>query len=387
VKRSGDKWRLRDHVAFFSYRWLALAVAIVATALRLQGAPAEDLTRNAGLLLLIGVITVVATALAQSYVRVLRQRPGMLALDLVACSVILWLSGSTPLPFLPYALGALVLPGLAFGWRGAAFGAAAFAALDMVGLTVFNHTVGEALSPLALGARVLTPFAFAFIWAAAGRLLPREASPAGQRSAAGIAEAPPTAAPGQSPSGRQSAAIRVANIARADTPPAGLPANFAATTPLLLARAAAEAHPERPRRILYDLPASPDVSLAAALEQLATSASRRSGVEVRSTCVGEARPLNASQQMVLLRCAQEALLNVEQHARAHTALVTLSFEPRAVTLAVQDDGVGLLDGTYERPGLHALRAVRYRLAELDGQLAVFDNEGSGLTLRATLPLD
>jgi signal transduction histidine kinase len=139
--------------------------------------------------------------------------------------------------------------------------------------------------------------------------------------------------------------------------------------------------------VLYDLHASPDVSLPTALEQLAAMAAHQSGLAISASCLGAARPLNASQQAILLRCAQEALLNVRQHARAHSAQLTLSFEPRAVVLSVQDDGVGLLDGTYERPGLHALRAVRYRLAELDGQLAVFDSEGGGLTLRATLPLD
>lgn len=386
MKRSGDKWRLRDHVAFFSYRWLALALAVAATAISLpQGA--ATLTRDAGLLLLIAVFTVIATALAQSYVRVLRQRPGLLALDLLACAVILWLSGSAVLPFFPYALGALVLPALAFGWRGALFGAAAFAALDMVGLTAFSPAVGAAISPGELGARVLAPFAFAGAWAAIGRLVPRESPPTSQRAQWGDPQAGAAPEQGEAQPDRQSASVRIANIARAATPPAGLASNLAATTPLLTARAAAEPHPERPRRLLYDLPVSPDTSLAQALEQLAAVAARQSGVEVRASCLGEARPLNASQQMVLLRCAQEALLNVQQHARARSATLTLSFEPRAVTLAVQDDGVGLLDGTYERPGLHALRAVRYRLAELDGQLAVFDGDGGGLTLRATLPLD
>jgi hypothetical protein len=31
--------------------------------------------------------------------------------------------------------------------------------------------------------------------------------------------------------------------------------------------------------------------------------------------------------------------------------------------------------------------VRYRLSELEGQLAVFEHESGGVTLRATLPLE
>ncbi|MFN3372105.1 MAG: ATP-binding protein, partial [Chloroflexus sp.] len=62
-------------------------------------------------------------------------------------------------------------------------------------------------------------------------------------------------------------------------------------------------------------------------------------------------------------------------------------DDRSATLQVEDDGVGLLDGTYERPHLHALRALRYRVAEFDGQLAVFEGEQGGLTVRVTLPLE
>jgi signal transduction histidine kinase len=108
---------------------------------------------------------------------------------------------------------------------------------------------------------------------------------------------------------------------------------------------------------------------------------------VRTTVVGTVQPLSQAYHMVLLRCAQEALLNVQQHAHAHSVQIALTFEARAVTLVIQDDGVGLLDGTYERPGLHALRAVRYRLSELDGQLAVFESENGGVTVRATLPFE
>jgi signal transduction histidine kinase len=89
--------------------------------------------------------------------------------------------------------------------------------------------------------------------------------------------------------------------------------------------------------------------------------------------------------MTMLRLAQEALLNVQQHAHAHSALITLRYDPRQLTLTIQDDGVGLLDGTHERPGVHALRAIGYRLAEIDGTLEVSEGESGGVTVRATAP--
>jgi signal transduction histidine kinase len=50
-------------------------------------------------------------------------------------------------------------------------------------------------------------------------------------------------------------------------------------------------------------------------------------------------------------------------------------------------GVGLVVGCVERPGLHALRAMQYRLAEFGGRLDVFETEGGGVTVRATMPLE
>lgn len=338
--------------------------------------------RDAGLLLLIGVINVVATALAHSYVRLLRQRPVLLLLDLAAGAAVVWLSGSRPLPFLPYALGALVLPALALGWRGALIGAIGFVGFDLVGLGVINPDARAELSDAMLLARLLAPFAFAGVWLGLSRLLPR-AGRAGFGSQSGDPSTSSLARPITSVT-RQNTTLRLTDLARADRSEQSGPGNVAA--PLLLARTTTE-QPSPARRVLYALPATPDLTMPAALEQLASAATRQAGIEARTSCSGTVRVLTAAQQSVLLRTAQEALQNVQQHARAHTVLLALAYEPRAVTLVVQDDGVGLLDGTYERPGLHALRAVRYRLAELDGQLAVFESESGGVTVRATLPIE
>ncbi|HMQ29585.1 MAG TPA: histidine kinase [Chloroflexaceae bacterium] len=383
MKRSADQQpvRVSDHVAFFSYRWLAWAAA--ALALTLPGRPVATLPRDAGLLLLCAVITVVATALAQSYVRLARQRPALLALDLVAGAAVLWLSGSGYLPFMPYALAALVLPALLFGWRGALGAAAAFCALDLIGLTLLNPDVG--LTGLALAGRPLAPLAFAGLWAAIGQALHHSAPASGagagrtEGGALGLVGRPDEAPPGSRPG------PRAPDRHRAE-PPAPASANLA-TGPMVLLRAAAEQRADAARRVIYDLNPTQSQSLPTSLDQLGAAAARQSDLEVQVSCSGSPRPLTQAQHSVLLRVAHEALLNVQQHARAHNATLTLAYERDEVTLVVRDDGVGLLDGTYERPGLHALRAVRYRLAELDGQLVVFESEGGGVTVRASLPLE
>lgn len=385
VKRPAAEWRVRlsDHVAFFNYRWIAWGVA--ALTLTVPGRPAESLPRDAGLLLLLGVINVLATALAQGYVRLLRRRPPVLLLDLAASAAVLWLSQSQVLPFLPYALGALVLPGLMFGWRGALLSALSFIGLDVLGLVTFNQAFGATLAPLALTFRILAPLIFAGLWVGMRRVVESGSDmgtgrprPPGEAGTSGVAR-------GKSNTDRSGATLRLTDL-QPSIAPGETGANLASAGPAIAMRVTAEQHPAA-RRVVYDLPPTPEIGLGAALERLGTLVARQSGLNVQVSCMGTARRLHAAQHAVLLRAAQEALQNVQQHARAQSAVVLLAFEPHSVSLTVEDDGVGLLDGTYERPGLHGLRAVRYRLAEFDGRLDVFEGEHGGVTVRATLPLD
>jgi hypothetical protein len=99
------------------------------------------------------------------------------------------------------------------------------------------------------------------------------------------------------------------------------------------------------------------------------------------------RPLSYARQMVLVKLVHEALRNIQQHAHAHTAWLTLRYEPQIVALTIEDDGLGLLDGTHERPGLHSLRAIHYQLAEMDGVLDVHEGDDGGVVVRGWIPRD
>jgi signal transduction histidine kinase len=129
-----------------------------------------------------------------------------------------------------------------------------------------------------------------------------------------------------------------------------------------------------------------DIKLETMLNQMADAFSRDANIALRLSLANENQRLSAGKRIALAHLAQEALRNVQQHAHAHAAWLALQYESSMVILTVQDDGVGLLDGTYHRPGLHALRMIRYRLAEFDGQLEVFEGEQGGVTVRGTLPL-
>jgi len=375
VKLSADTWRARwnSETAFYSYRWLAWVLAGVS--LTLPGRAAASLPRDAGILLLLGVITVAATATAPRYVRLARRWPLLMLLDIIVGLVMVWMSGGDPLPFLPYALGSLVLPALLGGWGGAIIASTGFVGLDLLGALL--NSSGEAMSLPLLVLRAVVPVAFASCWIAVGRLLIGREQP---DTSADIRQAVANSTPPTPEGSVSNAVVRLNTFADVDH--VGVGAQQRAT-----ARLEPTPRSDTARHAIFDPAPVESLSFCSMIDQLAINFGHQNSVEMRVTTVGVVRPLTNIQHRMLLRVAQDSLLNISQHARAHSVLITLTFEPCSVSLSVQDDGVGLLDGTYERPGMHALRALRYRLSELEGHLAVFEQESGGVTVRATLPME
>jgi signal transduction histidine kinase len=90
-------------------------------------------------------------------------------------------------------------------------------------------------------------------------------------------------------------------------------------------------------------------------------------------------------EVILLRAAQEGLNNIAKHARASRAAITLSYMPDMVILDVQDDGVGM-DADAPEHGGAGLKAMRRRLAQAGGSLAIESAPDEGTTLVVTIPL-
>lgn len=132
-----------------------------------------------------------------------------------------------------------------------------------------------------------------------------------------------------------------------------------------------------------------DAPLFAALRRLAERLGEQTGIEVSTTCDGEARPLPSPVEVALLRIAQSGLANGRIHAQASRAGVTLAYSPTDVTLEIIDDGVGFDEAAVERAPLggsgFGLRAIRERLLELGGQLEVESAPGEGAAFFVRIP--
>lgn len=130
-----------------------------------------------------------------------------------------------------------------------------------------------------------------------------------------------------------------------------------------------------------------------ALRELRRSAEDRavstgSGLSWSLRVEGEPRPLGEDAEAVLLRAAQSCVSNVEAHARASSAVLTLAYWPRATTLDIVDDGVGF-DQTRSiasgPDGGFGLRHLRRRVDALGGRLTIESRPGSGTAVALGMP--
>jgi hypothetical protein len=373
AKRS-TPW-LADHVVFFAYRWLAWAGTVVALLMR------GRIFEAVPVLVVTALINVLSTVYAQRYVRIAQRNPLAMCADIAYAVLVVMLTGGWDSLFGFYAYSSLVLPGLLYGWRGRVMSGLGFAALYPAGLWASgsppSSLVSEAGWP-SLARHLLGPVVFACVFPTAVDLL-RRAIRGRQRRAR-------TLVPRfERPHGGDS--LRYLTVERgprreraalADDAPQAIQATKV--------RATEQGAEDLRRQIFMPLP-SVDMDLGAALDVLALRFGQHTGTPARVTLLGRTRAINRLHGGLLVRLAQEALLNVQQHAHAASATLTLRYDASTVALLIQDDGVGLLDGTHERPGLHALRAMQYRLAEFGGRLDVFETEGGGVTVRATMPLE
>ncbi|AXB48500.1 sensor histidine kinase [Amycolatopsis albispora] len=144
-----------------------------------------------------------------------------------------------------------------------------------------------------------------------------------------------------------------------------------------LAEARRAVHALRPEAL--DAAQLPD-----ALRGVAGRWSDRTGVPIEFTTTGTVRPLHPEVEATLLRITQEALTNVDKHAAAGRAGLTLSYMEDQVTLDLRDDGRGF-DPAGPRPDGYGLSGMRQRAERLAGSLHVESEPGAGTAISVNLP--
>jgi two-component system NarL family sensor kinase len=127
------------------------------------------------------------------------------------------------------------------------------------------------------------------------------------------------------------------------------------------------------------------VGLSAAVDQLASFTSRRSGIDVQATVDYPTR--NAMEPMVF-GVIRELLSNVARHSQADRATVTLVVTDGLCQIDVIDDGVGIGPEVMERrlsEGHIGLASHRARVDAAGGTFTFID-EPLGTHVRVRLPV-
>ena len=126
-----------------------------------------------------------------------------------------------------------------------------------------------------------------------------------------------------------------------------------------------------------------DLGLVPALEWLLSDLSDRTGIRTALEEHGERLRLDPEQQLVIFRVAQEALHNIEHHARASQVKVRLAYDPSPLFIEVVDDGCGF-DPAHVREGSLGLAGMQERASLIGAAFEVLSHPGE-TCVRLDLP--
>jgi signal transduction histidine kinase len=129
-----------------------------------------------------------------------------------------------------------------------------------------------------------------------------------------------------------------------------------------------------------------DLGLVVALKAECHAVATALGIPVRFSCNEMAERLDANVALCLYRVAQEALKNVQRHARARTVRVVLEQRADQLELSIDDDGSGFdLDLLRDQPCV-GQTGMAERVGLLGGKFEIRSAPGAGTTVRVWVSL-
>jgi signal transduction histidine kinase len=112
---------------------------------------------------------------------------------------------------------------------------------------------------------------------------------------------------------------------------------------------------------------------------------RRSGVTPTVEVDDDLGVMTASQQIALVRVAQEALTNVREHSEATEVRLTARVTAQGVSLVIADNGRGFDVARAPTRGRLGLAGMDERVRLLGGRLTIESRPGGPTRVEATIP--
>ncbi len=132
-------------------------------------------------------------------------------------------------------------------------------------------------------------------------------------------------------------------------------------------------------------PISDDLRLDIALSNLSETFQQNTGIPTHFSVSPGFPGLPETHRLALYRAAQEALTNVQRHAKADNAWLQLSADDQKITLVVEDDGMGIESHGVNGAG-SGLLGLRERAAQLGGEMRLAERPGGGAQVIFTVPV-
>jgi len=127
-----------------------------------------------------------------------------------------------------------------------------------------------------------------------------------------------------------------------------------------------------------------DTGLGPALSNAVERFKDRTGLHVELTIDGDAARFGDDRADVIFRMTEEALRNIERHARATRVRISLQAPDRShLTLMIEDDGIGF-DPAVARPGHFGLIGLKEQAQLIGADIAIESAPDRGAKLRVAL---
>lgn len=139
------------------------------------------------------------------------------------------------------------------------------------------------------------------------------------------------------------------------------------------------------RSKIEDIHSNTTPTLASYLREHAHRISERAGFVFSFTINGNPKPISMDVQRAVFYVFQEALSNIEKHARASEVDITLAWGRDKLVLTVCDNGIGFNPKSVNPDKHFGLGIVRERMTNVKGRIEVNSLEKSGTTIKISVP--
>jgi two-component system, NarL family, sensor histidine kinase DegS len=129
--------------------------------------------------------------------------------------------------------------------------------------------------------------------------------------------------------------------------------------------------------------------LVSGVRWLVNDSNNQNGCRTDVVVNGPERKMSSLSEVTAFRVVQEALNNIQKHARAKNGMVTLDFEEAALLLRIEDDGMGFEPperlGAFVSESKLGVIGMEQRVVSIGGELRLESHPGLGTRVWASVP--